>query len=177
MVVGATTNTATVDYDTWQVNAAIETGKIFQLDASSALTPYAGIEYSHSRRDGFTETGAGAVNLKVNAEDQDSLRTTLGLRLSHDIETHDDKRITPYVNVAWVREYMDDISRLEGGFSAAPTSTFVIDGPDLDRNRARIGAGLIGQLNENTTLHLAYHGEVTGSDDHHGFYASVRFTW
>ena len=177
VVVGATSSTATSDYDSYNVGAAFEAGKDYALSLATTFTPYVGIEYSHFSRDDFTETGAGTANLSVDDEDQDSLRSKLGLRLSHDITTQQDKRITPYVDVAYVREYMDSVSRLDAGFSAAPTATFRIDGTDLDRDRLQLGAGITGQLNETTTLNVAYNGELAGSDDNHSFSATVRFVW
>ena len=141
------------------------------------MTPYAGIEYSHGRRQDFIETGAGTANLTVDEEDQDSLRASLGLRLSHDIETRDGKRITPYLDAAWAHEFLDNISSLDAGFSPVPASTFRINGTDLDRDNARFGAGISGQLDESTSLNLAYTGQLAGSDTHHQFSLAFRHSW
>ena len=177
VVVGATSSTATSDYDSYNVGAAFEVGKDYALSRATTFTPYVGIEYSHFSRDDFTETGAGTANLSVDDEDQDSLRSKLGLRLSHDITTQQDKRITPYVDVAYVREYMDSVSRLDAGFTTVPNDLFRVDGVELDRDRLQLGAGITGQLNETTTLNVAYNGELAGSDDNHSFSATVRFVW
>ena len=48
---------------------------------------------------------------------------------------------------------------------------------DLDRDRLQVGFGVAGQLNENTTLNVGYNGELSGSDDHHSFAATVNFVW
>jgi len=162
---------------TYNVSAAVEAGKAIALTSTTFLIPYAGVEYSHSKRDDFTETGASAANLSVDDEDDDSLRTSLGLRFSHAITTQQGTRITPSVNLAYVREHMDNVSSMEVGFTAVPTSTFRIDGPDLDRNRVQVGLGIAGQLNDSTTLNMAYNGELAGSDDNHNFAATVRFVW
>ena len=78
---------------------------------------------------------------------------------------------------AYVREYMDNVSRMDAGFTAVPTSTFQVDGSELDRNRAQVGVGITGQLNDTTTLNVAYNGKLAGSDDNHSFSATVRFVW
>ncbi len=67
--------------------------------------------------------------------------------------------------------------RLDAGFAALPSSTFRVDGSALDRDRLQLGLGVTGQLNENTTLNVAYIGELAGSDDNHQFAATVRFVW
>ena len=177
VTVGTTSSTATSDYESYNISAAVETGKDIMLSLTTTLTPYVGIEYSHSTRDDFTETGAGAANLSINDEDQNSLRSQLGLRLSRDITTQQDRHITPYVDVAYVREYMDNVSRMNAGFTTLPTRTFQTDGVDLDRDRLQFGVGISGQLNENTTLNIAYIAELAGSDDNHNISATIRFVW
>ncbi len=177
VVVGTTTSTATSDYDTYNVSAVVEGGKAISLSTATTLTPFASVEYIHSIRDNFTETGAGAANLSVNDEDQDSLRTKLGLRLSHDITIGQGTRVTPTASVAYVREMMDNVSRTEAAFTAVPTSTFRIDGSDLDRDRVQLSLGVTGQLNERTTLNVAYNGELADSDDNHSFSATIRLVW
>ena len=170
-------STATSDYDSYNVGAAFEVGKDYALSLATTLTPYVGIEYSHFSRDDFTESGAGTANLSVDDEDEDSLRTLLGVQLSGDIKTQNGMRFTPSAYVAYVREYLDNVSRVNAGFATVPTSTFQIDGSDLDRNRVQVGLGISGQLNERTTINVSYNGELAGSDDHHSFAATVRFVW
>jgi outer membrane autotransporter protein len=177
VTVGTSVNTASSDYDSVTVSSAVEVGKDIKLNLNATLTPYVGINYSHNNRDSFTETGAGTANLSVNEQDDDSLRTSIGLRLSKDIKTKHNKTLTPSAMIAYVREHMDSVSRLEAGFSSVPTSTFRIDGSELDRDRLQVGAGISGQLNENTTLNVGYNGEWAGSDDHHSFAATVNFVW
>ena len=177
VTVGATVNTASSDYETYHVAAAVEVGKGFALNSRTTLIPYAGLEYTHAYRESFAESGAGAANLSVQSNDIDSLRSSLGVRLSHELSTTNHTAITPYLDVAYVREYLDSVSRLEAGFSAVPSSTFRIDGADLDRDRMRLGVGVSGQLNDNTTLNVGYAGELAGSDETHSVAATINFTW
>lgn len=72
---------------------------------------------------------------------------------------------------------MDNVSRLDAGFAVVPTTTFQVDGSELDRDRVQVGLGVMGQINETTTLNIGYNGEFAGSDDHHSFSATVRFVW
>ena len=177
VTLGTSVSTASSDYDSVNVSTAIEAGKGIKLNLNTTLTPYVGVEYRHGTRDNFTETGAGTANLSVSEQDDDSLRTTLGLRLSRDITTQKGNRITPSAMIAYIHEHLDSTSRLEAGFSAVPTSTFRIDGSGLDRDRLQVGFGVTGQLNENTTLNVGYNGELAGSDDNHSFAATVSFVW
>jgi outer membrane autotransporter protein len=177
VIVGALTATASADYDADQVSMNVEGGKVIPLNNNTSLTPFVGIDYAHLSRDSFTETGAGAANLSVQDQDEDSLRTKIGVRLSHTIETNKQTRITPSIAVAYVREHLDNVSRVQSGFSAAPNNTFLIDGPELDRNRVALNAGVTAALSEHSHLNVAYSGEIAGSDDQHAVSATFRYEW
>jgi outer membrane autotransporter protein len=85
--------------------------------------------------------------------------------------------VTPSIEAAWVHEHLDRESRLTAGFAEAPAATFDIRGPRLDRNRARVGAGVTAQLTDRSSLNVSYQGEVADSDDHHTFGATYRMNW
>mgnify|MGYP003385789445 FL=1 len=175
VTVGSAVSEASADYDNVNMGAAIELGKNIQLGLKTTVSPYVGISYSHNTRDDFVEAGAGIANLSVNKQDEESLRTTLGLRLSGDIETNHHKTITPVASIAYVHEHLDRVSQLQAGFTTVPTSNFRVDGSHLNRDRLQVGLGLAGQLNESTTLNVGYNGELSGTDDHHSFTATIKF--
>ena len=177
VVVGPTVSRASADYETYNISTAIESGKDIRLPYATMLTPYVGIDYIHSKRSDFTETGAGAANLNVSDQDQDSLRTKIGFRLAHEINTKKISRITPYTAVAYVREHMDSTIQMNAGFAAAPASSFRVSSPGLDRDRLRVGLGVTGHFNEKTTLNVGYFGELADSHDIHSVSASVRVLW
>ncbi|WP_260294430.1 autotransporter domain-containing protein [Sedimenticola hydrogenitrophicus] len=174
---GGFNNTAKADYAGWTATATAEGGKAFDLAGRATLTPFLGLDYTHLRREGFTEQGAGGANLTLDTEHQDSLRSVVGVRLHQTFKTVRGTKITSAVEAAWVHEYLDDNAAIDAGFAAAPASAFRIDGPELDRNRARVGAGLTVQLADRARLHIAYTGEAAGSDDHHGFATTFRYEW
>jgi outer membrane autotransporter protein len=177
VVVGTAASTATADYDSYNMSVAVETGSDMALPITGTLTPFIGVEYSHSNRDGFTESGAGTANLSADDENEDSLRAKIGFRISDEIATQGGRKIAPFVSVAYVREMLDDASQLEAGFESVPTTTFRIDGPEIERNRLQVGFGVTGQLNDRATLNLGYNGELATSDDNHSFAATFRYAW
>ncbi len=177
VVVGPTVSRASADYETYNISTAVESGKDIHLPYATTLTPHVGIDYIHSKRSDFTETGAGAANLNVSDQDQDSLRTRVGFRLAHEINTQKISRITPYTTIAYVREHMDSVIHMNAGFAAAPTTSFRVSGPKLDRDRLRVGLGVTGQLNEKIALNIGYFGELADSHDVHSISASVRVLW
>ncbi len=175
--VGPATSTAKADYYTYNVNTAIEAGKDIALSPLTTLSPFLGVDYIHSNRESFTETGAGTANLNVSNEDLDSLRTSVGFRMSHEISTQRISRITPYTTIAYVREHLDNIVRMNAGFAAAPTTPFQISGSKLDRDRLRVGFGVTGQINDKASVNISYYGSLADSHDIHSFSATGRYIW
>ena len=177
VIVGPATSTARANYYTYNINTAIESGKDIALTPATTISPYIGIDYIHSIREGFMETGAGTANLSVNAENQDSLRTSVGFRISHEIITQRGSRITPYTSIAYVREHLDNVVRMNAGFAAAPTTPFQISGTKLDRDRLRVGLGVTGQISERTSVNISYYGNLADSHDIHSIAATGRYIW
>lgn len=85
--------------------------------------------------------------------------------------------ILPRVEAAYVREYLDNRSRLNAGFANAPVTAFQVRDPKIDRDRARFGAGITAQITAASQLDFSYQGEIAGTDDHHAFGATYRLSW
>lgn len=176
ITVGLMNTSAEADYDAWTGNIAVEGGRKITLNSNSSLTPFMGLEYAHINRDSFTEKDGGVTNLKVKQDNQDSLRSAIGARITHSWTTKR-YRITPTAELAWVHEFMEDEASIKAGFSTAPATTFSVDGPDLDRDRARLALGLNVQLSNTANLNLGYQGEFARSDDRHDIAATFRMAW
>ena len=86
-------------------------------------------------------------------------------------------KIAPVAEVAWVRETLDDDARLTAAFAGTTGATFRIKGPELDRGRARLSAGVTAQLTKTADLHVGYAGEIADSDAGHAFSAGFRMAW
>nr|WP_320167109.1 autotransporter domain-containing protein [uncultured Methylophaga sp.] len=177
VIVGSSVSTAKADYDSIDFNGSLESGKDFSLTADTTLTPFAGVTYLHNRRDDFNEKGAGAANLSVDKEDDESLLTSIGLRLSHDIHMKNDRILTPVASVAYVHEHMDSVSQLDASFIGVPTGRFVVDGPDLDKDRLQLDLGLSGQLTEQTSLTVGYTGEFASTHQNNALTATVNMNF
>jgi outer membrane autotransporter protein len=175
--VGISSSTAKADYDAWTGNVAVEAGRTLVLNQRTRVTPLAGLEYAHINRESFTEHGAGAADLHVSRDQQDSLRSALGARLEHSWTTSNGSRIQPTIELAWLHEFMDNEAGLRAGFAPAPGASFAVSGPELNRDRARIGLGLDVQVNETASLRLGYQGEFASSDQRHDISATFKMAW
>ncbi len=177
IIVGATNSTASADYDSEQYSMIVEGGKNIKLSPVTTLTPFAGLSYFLIHRDSFTETGAGAENLKVSSEKDELFRSQLGLQVSHVFKTDNDKALTGDLSMAWVHDYGSTEDSITAGFSTASNTKFNITGPKLDRDRLALSAGFTGALSDDIDLNIHYNAEISSSDDHQYLSATLRYMW
>ena len=160
-------DSASANYGNTTAGTALEAGRNIALLETATLTPYAGMQYLHLNRTGFTETGSDLANLKVREADEDSFRTLLGARLSQIVKTGWGVSLQPSLHAAWVHEHGDRVSRMAADFAAAPAAVYRVNGPQLDRSRAAVGADLVTRFSETAQLNVAYNAELARSDDWH----------
>ena len=181
VTVGALSSKAEGDYHAWTGQAALEVGRSFVLQQSpqvlSRVTPLAGLEYAHVERSGFTEKDAAGLGLQVADDGQDSLRSVLGARFAHTRIAANGVRIEPTLELAWVHEFLDQGEAFDVALAAAPGAGFRVQGPALDRDRARLGLGLNLQFSDTAALEFGYRGEYASTDEYHDLSATLRMAW
>ncbi len=126
--------------------------------------PFAGLDYSHSRIDDFSEKGADRTALGYEEQDYDSLEASLGWRLQGSLALDGSLRLLPYASVAWVKELGD--GRLEdiALTSRADGRVRVAELGDVDTSfgRARLGSQL--QIGDSLGLFVEVNGRL-GHDE------------
>jgi outer membrane autotransporter protein len=122
------------------------------------ITPMAGLEYNHLKQDGYTETGAGALSLKVQSESKDRVRSMLGAKVAVQKDIGNGITMTPSIHAAWRHDFnrsgMDLTSTLTGGGAA-----FTTPGQKLAQDSLNAGAGLSFQKSKNFTFSVIVDGE------------------
>lgn len=176
VTVGVLTGIANADYDSDTMAASIEIGKRFQLQNKLNLTPFAGLEYSNTDRDSFTETGSFA-NLIVSSEKHESIRSKLGVKLDKVFKTAKGAQYMPSASLAYVHEHGEENNLMKAAFSAAPATSFRVEGNKQDRDRLQLDLGLTASINSRTQIDVSYVGEFANSDDYHSLNATVRVQW
>ncbi|MCS4505860.1 autotransporter domain-containing protein [Arhodomonas aquaeolei] len=176
VTVGGDPRTASADYASNQLSWSIEGGHQWDWGDSAVVTPFLGADVSRTRREDFSESGAGTANLDVDEETTESLRTRVGVRLAGTAEI-DGATIEPRAEFAWVREHGDRDTAMTAHFAPTPAATFEVNGPALDRDRAAIGFGVTARIDQASRLDLEYRGEFAESDRHHGIALTWRMRW
>lgn len=93
-VTSAGYQTATGKFDTVTGGGELLGGYKFVVSETSSVTPLAGLGYTRTSENGYTETGTTAQNLKISERSSDKLEGILGLRASTQIEA-DGMIVTP----------------------------------------------------------------------------------
>lgn len=152
----------------WEIDAMLNTGYDIK-NGNWTYGPMASVAYTRMMMDSFTETGSLAP-LHFPEQHQDSLRTELGAKIAYNADVNG-MRITPQVRLAWQHEFMDSKQAMESSFVGGTGSTFIVHGPDMDRDRAVLSAGLTVQVTPTVSVYGFYDGHVGSSD-----YKSNQFT-
>jgi uncharacterized protein with beta-barrel porin domain len=122
------------------------------------ITPVAGLEYTYLKQDGYTETGAGVLSLKVQGQSQDSIRSMFGAKVAIEKDIGNGFTMTPSLHVAWRHAFndsgVDTTSTFTGGGAA-----FTTPGQKLAQDSFNAGAGLSFQKSRDFTFAVVVDGE------------------
>lgn len=170
---GALNRRATGDYNGQQYSGYIAggykfTGKRFEF------TPIGSFLYSHLRLNSYTEDGAGALSLKVNAQDYNVAQTGLGMKVGYPFYNKAlSSKITPELKFKWLYDWVGDAqqatSAFTGGGASFSTQSFTPAQSSYD-----FGAKITLETNGNITISLDYDLEIKEDFYAHYGYANIR---
>jgi len=143
----------------WEMDAMLNTGYDFR-NGNWTFGPTASASYTRMMLDDFSETGSLAP-LSYPSQHQESLRGELGAKVAYNMVLNGIV-LTPQVRLAWQHEFMDSTQSMESGFGGV--STFLVNGPQMDRDRIVLGAGLTAQLSPTFSIYAFYDGQVGDSN-------------
>lgn len=144
------------------------------------LIPEFGITYSKVWQEGFTESGADSLNLRVNDADAHSLITSLGVRVGTEFQSGK-TNIRPQALLRYEYDWNasdDDAHDIVSSFASVP-SVGSID--IIGRNRGEHGLLLAGsvtaQASENTNLFAGAGYRWNSNGEEYNFGVGARIAW
>jgi uncharacterized protein with beta-barrel porin domain len=142
------------------------------------LQPYLGVQYIGNRQDGFTETGAGSLNLVGQRTETDSFRSLLGTRFQSKVRRCNSGRLNANTNIAWLHEYADSVTSFTAGLagSPVPNASFTVRGNDTKRDWAMFGVGLNYEKSQ-LRLFGGYDAYVSNQQVLHTGNAGLSYGW
>jgi outer membrane autotransporter protein len=170
--IGAINRTASSDFDSNTLSAYGEATYDLPMNGWT-LQPLVGLAFSRNRTDGFTETGAGALNLQVAGQTVNSSQSLLGAKASFEVGN---LRLEP--RVIWAHEFGDLNTPMTAQFQGAPTaSPFQVSGVALKRNTLVLGLGASGRVGQGVELFADVQAEHNSAQRNLAFLGGLRSRW
>lgn len=132
---------ARADTDSNYYSLSLGGGYLFN-QAGLTFGPYARFNYLDMNIDGYRETGADGLNLKVDTQEVRSLTSGLGVRANYAISTKFGV-LQPQIEGEWVHEFKDSSRVIRASYVNDPNAIELearTDNPD--RNYFNFGAGV-----------------------------------
>jgi autotransporter-associated beta strand protein len=166
IVFGGIDQTTSADYWNHTIGFSGEAAYGFDLGAGTTISPLFTLDAGWSGHGGFTERGAGALNLTGASESWTRLDTGLGFAVQHVMLTEHGK-VTLDARLLWEHAFADVVPSQNLAFAGSPTG-FEVRGPDAGRDRVRLGLGVAFEATEDMTIRAGYTGLFSGNQQSHG---------
>ncbi len=163
---------ATAGYNGYIIHGALEAGWQ-NAGATEAIEPFASVSGLYARRDGFTEQGAGDVDIIAARATQRSLRVGAGVRLNGGAGA---SGLMPRFSVAWTHELMDRMPTGDMQF-VGTTGSFPVNGAAIGRDALALSASVGARVRRNMTLHVGAHADVRQNFTQYGAMAGLVVQW
>jgi outer membrane autotransporter protein len=172
VTLGALSRRASADFDSNTLSAYGEATYNVPMNGWT-LQPLAGLAFSRNKTDGFTETGAGALNLQVAGQTTTSTKSLLGAKASFEAGH---VRLEP--RAIWAHEFGDLNKPMTAQFQGAATaSPFQVSGVALRRDSLVLGLGVSGQLRKGLTLVADGQVEANSRQRNLAVFVGLRGVW
>lgn len=174
--IGTFAATADGDRAGYELFADIGVGHTFEMDNWS-LRPEAGIGLSWLIEEDWSESGAGAANLSVDAADTVTAQPRIGLGVGYDWALSDTLTLTPNANALWLGRFGTSAEDTYRARFTNGTSAWDVPNLEAPTHTAAVGAGVTLTDRNAWALRADYTGRFSADSVDHGFVlgGEVRF--
>jgi uncharacterized protein YhjY with autotransporter beta-barrel domain len=173
ITIGAIHRNADSDHDGSIFSGYLEGGYNFSF-GRWMLGPYATMNYLYLDEDGFTESGAGSLNLSVDDRETDALLSQLGAVVAGRL-SYDNFELMPELRLAWKHDFDIDDQVVTSAFAGAPGVKFSIDGQDLEQNSLVVEVGATLFYKNGLSVPIKYAAELRDDYTAHGVLGLIRY--
>jgi outer membrane autotransporter protein len=167
---GGLNREAKADYDSVTAHLGVGIGTNYMVTDKTTLAPALRADYYWIREDGYTEKGAGALNLKVKSHSTDQLILMAEGRLSHAFTD----KATLLANLGVGYDVLNDENSIAASFVGGG-ATFTTKGLDPSPWLGRAGLGLAVRATETVEISARY--DVEARSDFFNQTASAKVRW
>ncbi|QNG98999.1 autotransporter outer membrane beta-barrel domain-containing protein [Pseudomonas sediminis] len=168
---GGLNRSASASYDSWSLHVGSNLSKAFVLNQANTFIPAIRADYTRLRSQSYTERGAGALSLDVEANTVEVLTLGIDGRIVHALSPN--AQLEAIVGVSY--DAINDDGNLAATYTGAPGQSFVATGIDHGPWLAKAGVGYTYRLENGTDISIRY--EANGRDDYLNQSASVKAVW
>lgn len=166
--------TADSEYDGRQAALSLEAGHAVQK-GDFQWTPFATIRYDHLRIEDYMEKDAGDLNLKVDRQHYDTVRSGLGAKMRYDTNGVYGSFLSE-LRAKWLYDLLSDRQQITSTFAGGGTS-FVTSGSRPARSGLGLGARIALATRYNIEFSLDYDFEIREDFHSHAGYVNVRYSF
>lgn len=164
--------TAKSNYGGYQYSGYFEGG--YTLKASGfLLTPLVSVQAMRLELEDYTETQAGALNLKMDRQRYNLFQTGLGAKAAYPVKSNS-LRITPELHAKWLYDFAGDAQQATSTFTGGGAS-FVTTGFEPPRTSGNIGAKLTILTRTNWSVSFNYDFEMKQDFYSHNGWVNLRY--
>lgn len=164
--------TAKSNYGGNQYSGYFEGGYTFKA-SGLFLTPLVSVQAMRLELEDYTETQAGALNLKVDRQRYNLFQTSLGAKVAYPVKSKS-LRITPELHAKWLYDFAGDAQQATSTFTGGGAS-FVTTGFEPPRTSGNIGAKLTIMTESNWSVSLNYDFEMKQDFYSHNGWVNLRY--
>ncbi|MES2961094.1 MAG: autotransporter domain-containing protein, partial [Pseudomonadota bacterium] len=137
----AISETAQADYQGQTYVGKIKSGYVYNFGKGFRMIPEAMVTYVHNHTEGYEESGAGTMNLKIASQNSDFLEGRVGLNFDYWYSTSRDTKINPELRFSYGYDFLHDNQAVTSSF-VGQSSVFVTQAPDVDPKSFKAGFGI-----------------------------------
>jgi outer membrane autotransporter protein len=156
--------------------SSVETGYRVALDPATRVTPLVGLQSVTATRGTFTESGAGAIDLRVSGATVASVRGLVGVQVEHAVQVGLEQPLGLSLRASWSYEFADASRTVAAGFVGTPGAGFTVSGAPAPRSAAQLGAAVTLPL-RGVDLFVRYDGMIGAGYSVNGGSAGLRVTF
>jgi autotransporter-associated beta strand protein len=123
------------------------------------FSPFAGLSYDRLNIGAFTEQNADSLDLSVNPETAQSLRSNLGMRFSGKASLGSSAYVM-YFSAGWRHEFENQNRAIDAQLASGAGHAFSVMTGDLARDGAQFGGGFAVAFSRQTTMNFDYSGSA-----------------
>ncbi len=166
-----TASVASSEYDSFTTHIGAGIGRTYALSGQTSLTPSFRADYTLINDQGYSETGAGLLNLNVNSRSTESFVVGVDGKLAHNLND----QTTLFANLGVGYDTMSKQASITSAFAGAPGAAFVTNGIAPDPWLMLSGIGAVYTTKTGIQITGSYDAEVREKFLNNT--ASVKFRW